>query len=78
MHILEAHVPGWIENWGVGLGLMGEQGHSHFLEQRRDVVLEHSKQGGSASLCCSGPSPPSGPEAPPTGTSYKKEPAPEP
>ena len=26
MHMLEAHVPGWVEKWGVGLGLMGEQG----------------------------------------------------
>lgn len=23
---LECHVPGWLEKWGVGLGLMGEQG----------------------------------------------------
>ena len=26
VHLLEAHVPGWIEKWGVGLGLLGEQG----------------------------------------------------
>lgn len=26
MHILEHHVPDWIEKWGVGLGMMGEQG----------------------------------------------------
>ena len=26
MHILECHVPGWLEKWGIGLGLMGEQG----------------------------------------------------
>ena len=26
MYILECHVPGWLEKWGVGLGLMGEQG----------------------------------------------------
>ena len=26
MHILEALVPDWILKWGVGLGLMGEQG----------------------------------------------------
>ena len=26
MHILECHVPGWLKKWGVGLGLMGEQG----------------------------------------------------
>ena len=34
MHMLECHVPGWLEKWGVGLGLMGEQGaesiHSSF------------------------------------------------
>ena len=26
MHILECHVADWLEKWGVGLGLMGEQG----------------------------------------------------
>ena len=26
MHILEYHVPECLEKWGVGLGLMGEQG----------------------------------------------------
>ena len=26
MHMLECHVPGWMEKWGVGLGLRGEQG----------------------------------------------------
>lgn len=26
MHILECHILGWLEKWGVGLGLMGEQG----------------------------------------------------
>lgn len=26
MHILEQHVVPWIKKWGVGLGLMGEQG----------------------------------------------------
>ena len=26
MHILEAHVADWLQKWGVGLGLMGEQG----------------------------------------------------
>ena len=25
MHILQCHVLGWLEKWGVGLGLMGEQ-----------------------------------------------------
>ena len=26
MHMLECHVPGWMEKWSVGLGLIGEQG----------------------------------------------------
>ena len=26
MHTLEANVPDWIQKWGIGLGLMGEQG----------------------------------------------------
>ena len=26
MHILEAHVPGWLKKWNIGLGFMGEQG----------------------------------------------------
>lgn len=26
MHMLEAHVVPWLRQWGVGLGLMGEQG----------------------------------------------------
>lgn len=34
MHILEEHVVSWIRKWGVGFGLMGEQGaesiHTYF------------------------------------------------
>lgn len=34
MHILEEHVVPWLKKWGVGLGLMGEQGaesiHAYF------------------------------------------------
>ena len=26
MHMLESHIQDWIEKWGGGLGLMGEQG----------------------------------------------------
>ena len=33
MHILEDHVVPWLERWGIGAGLMGEQGaeslHAH-------------------------------------------------
>lgn len=38
MHILEDHVVPWVERWGIGAGLMGEQGaeslhaHIHNLE----------------------------------------------
>lgn len=38
MHILEDHVVPWLERWGIGAGLMGEQGaeslhaHVHKLE----------------------------------------------
>ena len=37
MHILEAHVPSWIEKWGVGLGLMGEQGAESIHSSLNDI-----------------------------------------
>ena len=42
MHILECHVPDWLEKWGIGLGLMGEQGaesiHTSFNSIERSYL----------------------------------------
>lgn len=42
MHILECHVPDWLEKWSVGLGLMGEQGeesiHTSFNSIERSYL----------------------------------------
>ena len=37
MHILESHVPDWIEKWGVGLGLMGEQGAESIHKELNEI-----------------------------------------
>ena len=41
MHMLEEHVVSWIQKWGVGFGLMGEQGaesiHAHFNSLSRTI-----------------------------------------
>ena len=39
--MLEEHVVSWIQKWGVGFGLMGEQGaesiHAHFNSLSRTI-----------------------------------------
>ena len=36
LHILEEHVAPWIKRWGVGFGLLGEQGaHAYFNSLKR-------------------------------------------
>ena len=39
MHILEDHTVTWLRTWGIGAGLMGEQGaesvHAHFANLER-------------------------------------------
>ena len=37
MHMLESHVPDWIEKWGVGLGLMGEQGVESIHKELNEI-----------------------------------------
>ena len=41
MHFLEEHTVHWLRKWGVGFGLMGEQGaesiHAYFNSLGRDV-----------------------------------------
>ena len=37
MHMLESHVPDWIEKWGVGLGLMGEQGAEGIHKELNEI-----------------------------------------
>ena len=44
MHILEDHVVPWLQRWGIGAGLMGEQGaeslhaHVHKLETNFSTI----------------------------------------
>ena len=50
LHLLEDHVVPWVQRWGVGAGLMGEQGaesiHSHInkLEGMYRTIPNHLKR----------------------------------
>lgn len=41
MHILEAHVPDWIQKWGVGLGLMGGQGAESIHKSLNEIEFSY-------------------------------------
>ncbi len=41
MHMLETHVVDWLNEWRVGLGLMGEQGAECLFQQYKGIIPKH-------------------------------------